>query len=161
MSYKLWIVLNCSIFSGMGMSHTILHVQIWKCCTWTLHCYAFTRDDQLMKKSELILWKLSFIRMKILNDVACNLNSDSILEKWDANWCRGYWKFIHDYNVEKNYIYIYKYDTCSKKKPFHSSLLENWLNRFWFGTIIAIFFKSRFHSSYLYNYYNYSRTLCI
>jgi hypothetical protein len=30
--------------------------------------------------------------------------------------------------------------THSKKKPFHSSLLENWLNGFWFGIIIGIIF---------------------
>jgi len=33
-------------------------------------------DDWLMKEIELILWKLSSIPMKILNDVACNLNSN-------------------------------------------------------------------------------------
>jgi hypothetical protein len=29
-----------------------------------------------MKEVEFILWKLNFIPMKILSDIACNLNSD-------------------------------------------------------------------------------------
>jgi hypothetical protein len=33
-------------------------------------------DDWLMKEIEFILWKLNFIRMIILSDIACNLNSD-------------------------------------------------------------------------------------
>jgi hypothetical protein len=80
-------------------------------------------------KDELILWKLSFIWVKILNDIACNLNwiefekinwtqlnaqkmyewnwifvelnfkSNSIAQKWDAIFCRRYWKYAHHYGV--------------------------------------------------------------
>jgi hypothetical protein len=71
--------------------------------------------------------------MKILNDIACNLNwnwipiqlnsnqqldyysiesnSNSIVEKWDANWwLKRYSKFTCEHGVEKKkiiYIYIY------------------------------------------------------
>jgi len=37
--------------------------------------------------------------MKMFNDIACNLNSNLI--KWDANGCKKYWKFAHNYGVEK------------------------------------------------------------
>ncbi len=30
-------------------------------------------DNQMVKKIELLLWKLSSIQMKILNDIACKL----------------------------------------------------------------------------------------
>ncbi len=45
-------------------------------------------------KNELLLWKLSFIWMKILNNIACNLNWIQILLKKNKiqNWCTRYWK---------------------------------------------------------------------
>jgi hypothetical protein len=33
-----------------------------------------TNDSELINWNELILWKLSYIQLKILNDIACNLN---------------------------------------------------------------------------------------
>jgi hypothetical protein len=33
--------------------------------------------------------------MKMFNDIACNLN------KWDANGCKNFWKFVHNYGGEK------------------------------------------------------------
>jgi hypothetical protein len=44
--------------------------------TWALHCCALlvTINQSFDEKNELILWKLSSIWMKILNDIACNLN---------------------------------------------------------------------------------------
>jgi hypothetical protein len=35
--------------------------------------------------------------------IKCHLISNLIEEKWDANWCRRYWKFAHHY-------IIYDYD---------------------------------------------------
>jgi hypothetical protein len=31
------------------------------------------------------------------------LNSNSIEEKWDANWYKKVWKFTHDYALEKKF----------------------------------------------------------
>jgi hypothetical protein len=35
-----------------------------------------------------------------LNWIHIQLHLYSIEEKWDANWCRRYWKSTHDYVVE-------------------------------------------------------------
>jgi hypothetical protein len=44
--------------------------------TWAPHCYAWPMviDWLIDEKNELILWKLSSIWMKILNDITCNFN---------------------------------------------------------------------------------------
>ncbi len=39
------------------------------------------------------------MQMKIFNDIACNLNSNSI--KWNANGWKKYLKFACNYGVEK------------------------------------------------------------
>ncbi len=67
-------------------------------------------------KKELILWKLSSIQMKILNEIACNLNSiqfnsNSIEEKWDTKLLQKILKICYDYGVGK------------KKTSFHSLYL--------------------------------------
>ncbi len=42
--------------------------------TWASQCFAQYKWWSIKEKDELILWKLSFIQMKILNDITCNLN---------------------------------------------------------------------------------------
>jgi len=64
-----------------------------------------------LKKNELILWKLSSIQMKILNDITYNLNwidkfqielnSNFIEKKRNANLWERYSKYAHEYGVEK------------------------------------------------------------
>ncbi len=64
--------------------------------------------------------------MKILNDIAYNLNWISIqfntyliefkFKKWDANWCTRHQKSDCEYDVGE------------KKAHSHSSSLWNWLN---------------------------------
>jgi hypothetical protein len=51
---------------------------------------------------------------KTLNVIEISLNSNSIEEKWDANWCIRYWNFAHDYVVDFffNFLNIRK-DTFS------------------------------------------------
>jgi hypothetical protein len=80
--------------------------------------------------------------MKILNDIACNLNCIQILKfdsntlkfnwkkRWDANWYINYWKSSFNYNVEKKPLKKHK----SKITPCHSSFFGNQLNIFQFGT---------------------------
>jgi hypothetical protein len=92
-----------------------------------------TNDNQLItyEKRESIVWKLSSIQMKILNDIACNLNWIELKFK---NWIKirlkrnemqvdgeRVWNFTHKYCVggggQKKFKYI-----------FHASLLANELN---------------------------------
>jgi hypothetical protein len=66
-----------------------------------------------------IVWKLNFIWI-ILHATWIELNSNSQMnsnilngimefkfhwikfkDKWDANWCKRYWKFAYDYSVRK------------------------------------------------------------
>jgi hypothetical protein len=47
------------------------------------HCYAILWQSK-NEKNELILWKLNSIQMKLLNDIAFNLNWIQIL-KFDSN----------------------------------------------------------------------------
>jgi hypothetical protein len=49
-----------------------------------------------------------------------NLNSNSIVDKWDANWWKKYCKFAHAYDVGK---IIFKKKHIYEKTPF-SSLWE-------------------------------------
>jgi hypothetical protein len=42
-----------------------------------LLCIIITKDGLIDVKNELILWKLSSIRMTILNDLVCKLNLNS------------------------------------------------------------------------------------
>jgi hypothetical protein len=36
-----------------------------------------------------------------LNQSSTELNPNSIVKKWDANWWKMYWKSTCEYNVEK------------------------------------------------------------
>jgi hypothetical protein len=61
--------------------------------------------------------------MKVLNDIACKLNSielNSIKKKWDPNWWRRYWNLLVNMvlwkrNCRKTHIY---------KTQFHGKVVE-------------------------------------
>jgi hypothetical protein len=55
-----------------------------------------------------------------------NLNSNSIEKKWDAIWCKRFWKKSLEYGVEKNNLNINKYE----KIPFHAFVFGSQLIRF-------------------------------
>jgi len=84
--------------------------------------------------------------VKILNDIACNLNwieihwmestfywnkiwtQIQLKKERDVNWCKKYGKSICDYGDDQKIIY--------EKTPFHSSSFENELNRVQFKIVI-------------------------
>jgi len=82
----------------------------------------------------LNLFQVHWLKFNFLSDtwngikisISIELKSNSIEEKWDANWCKRYWKPTCEYGVEKKPLKIHK----SKKAHFHFSLFGNWLNRF-------------------------------
>ncbi len=51
--------------------------------------------------------------------------------KWDANWCKRYWKFAYDYSVRKKK----NSKKTNLKTLFHSSFLENQLKIVYFGVV--------------------------
>ncbi len=143
-----------------------------KCFHYTLglHFLHIISENQLTDwlKNKFILWKLSFIWMKILNDIACNWNwiefkyiewnlnsiwiqfnnfSNSIEEKWDANWWRRYWKYACEYDLIKNNNFFFKKKTLKdinleRHVCFHVSLFKNGLKTFQFGTIQMMIYDS-------------------
>jgi hypothetical protein len=58
---------------------------------WALYCCAqlVTINQSIGEKTKLILWKLSSIWMKILNDIACNLNLILIQFQLNSNTLDG------------------------------------------------------------------------
>jgi hypothetical protein len=66
---------------------------------WAPHYYILPMTINWWEKNELILWKLSSIQMKILNDIEyylnwVELNSNSIEYKRDVNWVRNSFPMI-------------------------------------------------------------------
>jgi hypothetical protein len=42
------------------------------------------------------------------NSIEIQLNTNWMEEKWDAHWCKSYWKSAHDYGIEKNTLKEHK-----------------------------------------------------
>jgi hypothetical protein len=59
------------------------------------------------------------------------LNSNSIKDKWDANFLRMYSKSSCEYDIGKK---KHKYE----KTPFHAFSLENGLNKFQLGIVMSL-----------------------
>jgi N-glycosylase/DNA lyase len=70
--------------------------------------------------------ELNWNEMK-LNSNLVELNSYSIEKKPNENWWRRYWKFSHEYGVEK---FQHQKKKNLKNTPFHASLLGNGPNGF-------------------------------
>ncbi len=84
---------------------------------------------------EFILWKLNFIRLKIMKEIACNLNwieiqfnwiefkfTNWIKNKWDANWLLKKSKFVRDCGVGKKGFentHIQKHMFSGFRVPWH------------------------------------------
>jgi hypothetical protein len=73
-----------------------------------------------------------------LNFNLVDLNSNSIQEKWDANWYRNYWKFSCDYGVEKK-----RPSGKTQIWNFHLSSLGNLLNRFPLETVQRMIYATK------------------
>jgi hypothetical protein len=76
---------------------------MWFTIQWT---FLTTHDNQLMQKN-LILWKLNYIWMKILNDIACHLSWIEFqilnlnLNKWKGIWLKRIGMQINEESIEK------------------------------------------------------------
>ncbi len=117
------------------------------------HVNLGSKQSPIKNRPSKISKASNFIQMKILRVITCNLNgiqvpkfdfkynewnSNSMEEIWIANWYIKYWKFSHNYVVEKNplkaYIYIYAKDTIFfillyfeiDKIDFNLELFKGW-----------------------------------
>jgi hypothetical protein len=83
-----------------------------------------TNDNEMMKKKRLFVWKLSFIWMKILNNIACNLN-------WKSN------SQIEFKYIEWNSIFLIELKWVQiQLRQINSNSIEwkwdiNWCTRYW------------------------------
>jgi len=108
-----------------------------------LHAIKHYMWQSINKKKDFILWKLSSIQMKILNDIACNLNSNTlngiqIWLHWNLFGIKLNWREIRC-KLVKNILEICSWQWYWEKTlkrqnfentPFHFFLLVNWLNKF-------------------------------
>ncbi len=80
--------------------------------------------------NDILVCKLKWIEIELkLNSIEFKLvewNINSIKEKWDANWCKRYWNFAHDYGVKK-----FKKKTQIQKYTF--PFLFAWESPNWFN----------------------------
>jgi hypothetical protein len=111
------------------MCYKFLMTQSIHTCAPCYHEYQWwwnmmKHDGTYDGKNDLSLWKLSIIRMKILNDIICNLNSTKLwkciyvnllfhihLQKLVKRWSGWAWNFTWNCQVD----YIIRPYTCSSK----------------------------------------------
>jgi len=75
--------MSCHSIKSTSSKHNhIILLPYWSTWIWKsklgLHAITHYMWQSTNKKNNIILWKLSSIQMKILSDIACNLNSNTL-----------------------------------------------------------------------------------
>ncbi len=68
-----------------------------------------------MNQLELISIQLNSVSIQFMNSVQ-QLIKNSIKVKWDANWCKRYWKFACEHGVGKEMLKRHSFE----KTEFHA-----------------------------------------